>query len=92
MNTPLSSKQFFQTGYIHNIFRCIANSWNLSFFIQIFYKKLGMNAYGVFLSPRLAIVGAVEQSCFVKEYYQKVFEKNPKSYIINVLVRCLNFF
>lgn len=51
-----------------------------------------MNAYEVFLSPRLAIAGAVEQSCFVKEYYQKVFEKNPKSYIINVLVRCLNFF
>ena len=51
-----------------------------------------MNAYEVFLSPRLAIAGAVEQSCFVKEYYQKVFEKNPKLYIINVLVRCLNFF
>lgn len=51
-----------------------------------------MNAYGVFLSPRLAIVGAVEQSCFVKEHYQKVFEKNPKSYIINILVRRLNFF
>lgn len=49
-----------------------------------------MNAYGVFLSPRLAIVGSVEESCFVKEYYQKVFEK--KSYIINVLVRCLIFF
>lgn len=51
-----------------------------------------MNAYGVFLSPRLAIAGSVEQSCFVKEYYQKVFEKNSKSYIINVLVRCLIFF